>query len=201
MLMLIFGHSSLGTHRVSIGFLTRFHKGTMSVRIVQAPSMVLAANCASTRPLLRTPGRARPMARRLSASCKQSSPGCSHAPRPGMRRRKSTSASGSPVSLVDRTIRTNCSRASVCLQPMQVRTAPVKTEVLPPALTAFFTNCAMPSQKIIADSPWARSFSFYRVGTPHSYSVAASERMSIRQPVSLAARRAFCPSLPMAKDS
>lgn len=26
MKMLIFGHSSLGTHRVSIGFLTRFHK-------------------------------------------------------------------------------------------------------------------------------------------------------------------------------
>ncbi len=34
-----------------------------------------------------------------------------------------------------------------------------------------------------------------------SFSSATSERMSIRQPVSRAARRAFCPSLPMARDS
>ena len=39
------------------------------------------------------------------------------------------------------------------------------------------------------------------VDPPRYFSSATSERMSIRQPVSRAARRAFCPSLPMARDS
>ncbi len=142
--MLIFGHSSLGTHRVSIGFLTRFHKGTMSVRIDWMPSPDKPASWATSSPALVVPGRARPMARRLSANCKQSGLGCSHAPRPGIRRRKSTSASGSPDSLADLASRTSCSRAAVCLQPMQVRTGAVKSGAEPPAFSAFFTNCSMP---------------------------------------------------------
>jgi hypothetical protein len=40
-----------------------------------------------------------------------------------------------------------------------------------------------------------------RKGCQFSLAVAASETMSIRQPVSFAARRAFWPSLPMASDS
>ncbi|GLB66302.1 hypothetical protein AHIS1636_07410 [Arthrobacter mangrovi] len=40
-----------------------------------------------------------------------------------------------------------------------------------------------------------------RIGQGGYWTATASETMSIRQPVSLAARRAFWPSLPMASDS
>ena len=38
-------------------------------------------------------------------------------------------------------------------------------------------------------------------GLPHSAAGASSERMSMRQPVRRAAKRAFCPSLPIASES
>ncbi len=146
MKLLIFGHSSLGTHRVSIGFLTRFHKGTM--RFVSSwPAIRDRPFCAnaSTSLTLVTPGRALPTARRLIASFQHSILGCSQAPLPGIRRRTSTSASVSPELLMDLTSRTSCNRASVFLQPIQVRTASLVLAASLDAAATFSTNSAVPS--------------------------------------------------------
>ena len=46
-----------------------------------------------------------------------------------------------------------------------------------------------------------RSLSLWTTPPGNGQDGAVSERMSIRQPVSRAASRAFCPSRPMASDS
>ena len=57
---------------------------------------------------------------------------------------------------------------------------------------------------VVVDPPRYFSSATYGavdVDPPRYFSSATSDLMSIRQPVSRAARRAFCPSLPMARDS
>lgn len=146
MKLLIFGHSSLGTHRVSIGFLTRFHKGTIRFvdRGMPWAGKPFCAN-ASTSLTSVTPGRALPMARRLIASFQHSGLGCSQAPLPGIRRLTSTSASVSPELLVHLTSRTSCNRAPASLHPIHVRTALSASAASLCAATAFFANFAAPS--------------------------------------------------------
>lgn len=146
MKLLIVGHSSLGTHRVSIGFLTRFHIGTNRFVIyVVSPCSRLFCTKLSTSLMVVTPGRALPMARRLIASFQQSGWGCSHAPLPGIRRNTSTNASSSPELLVERTTRTNCNRSAFFLHPIHVRTVWLASAVSNSSATAFFANCAVPS--------------------------------------------------------
>ena len=146
MKLLIFGHSSLGTHRVSIGFLTRFHKrDNWFVCTYSAESGKFFCANTSTSDSFVTPGRALPTARRLIASFQQSGLGCSHAPRPGMRRATSTNASVSPEALVDLTKRTSWIRSDVPRHPIHVRTAFLASVASLCAATAFLTNSAVPS--------------------------------------------------------
>lgn len=93
-----------------------------------------------------TPGRALPTARRLIAKFQHSRLGCSHAPRPGMRRATSTNASNSPEALRDLTRRTSWSRSEVFRHPMHVRTANLESVASLCAATAFSVNSAMPSR-------------------------------------------------------
>jgi hypothetical protein len=63
--------------------------------------------------------RARPNARRFTASARHFSLGCSHAPRPAIRRRSSTTTADEP--LPPETSRSNSDREPFCRHPMQVR--------------------------------------------------------------------------------
>ncbi len=169
MKLLIVGHSSLGTHRVSIGFLTRFHIGTNRfVNYVVSPWSKLFCAKLSTSPVAVTPGRALPMARRLIANVQQSGLGCSHAPLPGIRRNTSTNASSSPELLVERTTRTNCNRSAFFLHPMHVRTAGLASAASGCAATAFSANRALPSSISGSGHFQARFILFYRAVWPQA---------------------------------
>lgn len=65
------------------------------------------------------PLRARPNARRLTARARHDSLGCSHAPRPAIRRRSSTRTAVEP--LPSATSRSNSDRGPFFRHPMQVR--------------------------------------------------------------------------------
>lgn len=160
-----------------------------------------SASSASASATPRAPGRARVIALRLSASFKQSWLGCSHAPLPGRRDCQSTTTSGFPSAAIELTSRTRRDRESLCLHAMQVRTGGKITAAEAVVFLDFTTNAIMPNTHTTG-SPQARSHLVYRLPPPLSdsarrfereaaYCAAASETMSMRQPVSLAAKRAF----------
>ena len=118
--VVIVAHSSLGTHRVSISFLTRFQVGRLLLRPPGCPRLrVPAVIRRSTSAVPAAPLRARPNARRLTASARHFSLGCSHAPRPAIRRRSSTTTADEPPASA--TSRSNSDRDPFCRHPMQVR--------------------------------------------------------------------------------
>ena len=149
MKLLIFGHSSLGTHRVSIGFLTRFHKRDNEVRSTwfAKSGKPLSANSSTSRTLV-TPGRALPMARRLIANVQHAGSGCNQAPLPGKRRPTSTNASISPELLMNLTSRISFSRSPTFLHPIHVRTASLVSVTSLGVVTALITNSAVPSSVV-----------------------------------------------------
>jgi hypothetical protein len=125
--VVIVTHSSLGTHRVSIRFLTRFQVWTVGVAATGAastfgPDMI---QC-STAVVPAAPFRARPNARRLIARARHDWLGCSQAPRPAIRRRSSTRTAVDP--LPSATSRSNCDRGPFFRQPMQVRSGRLPVE-------------------------------------------------------------------------
>ena len=96
--VVIVTHSSLGTHRVSISFLTRFQVGRLLLRPPECPQAgVPAVIRRSTAAVPAVPARALPKARRLIANARHVSLGCSHAPRPAIRRRSSTMTADEPL--------------------------------------------------------------------------------------------------------
>lgn len=118
--VVIVAHSSLGTHRVSISFLTRFQVGRfVAAATGVSTAFVPAVIRRSTAAVSVVPGRARPNARRLIASARHVSLKCSHAPRPAIRRRSSTTTAVEP--LPSATSRSNSDRGPFFRHPMQVR--------------------------------------------------------------------------------
>lgn len=178
------------------------------------------------------PRRARPNARRLSARARHDSLGCSHAPRPAIRRRPSTRTADDP--LPPATSRSNSVCGPFFRQPMQVRSGRfplvgvAATVIVLTFISAGPRNpCAAVAERAregallpavrrgpIYSSPfgpfcpnpwpatvWQATWDGALKVLQFSFGAAASETMSIRQPVSLAARRAFWPSLPIARES
>lgn len=195
----------------------------MPARIRRSTSWVPAA-----------PLRARPNARRLTASARHFSLGCSHAPLPAIRRRSSTTTADDPPAPA--TSRSNWDRGPFFRHPMQVRsgwfprccTAATTSNFLPICTCrgsggrhgtgTAEANGHRPLGAVVSilapSAPLPRNDAGGRrppgpgsgAGTRPRRSYlprlsTASETMSIRQPVSLAASRAFWPSLPMARDS
>ena len=115
------GSSSLGTHRVPIGFLPAFVLDGPAVGAGGAfgAEAACAARCSRTGATSGDPLRrsARPKARRRSARLTQAGSGWIQAPRPGIRARESTTRSPS----VDATTRRSCARGAAVRQPTQVR--------------------------------------------------------------------------------
>jgi hypothetical protein len=117
--------------------------------------------------------------------------GCNHAPLPGSRRRGSGCSTPSTA-----TMRSKSTDDSLVRQPTQVRVGPVGP-VGSVMATEFDERADMPVYRL-AD----RLVDAMISGQAQDGSAgAASLRMSIRHPVSRAANRAFCPSLPMANDN
>ena len=118
--VVIVAHSSLGTHRVSISFLTRFQVGRLLLQPPECPRLAcLPLSGVRRRRFRLRPLRARPNARRLTARARHVSLGCSHAPRPAIRRRSSTMTAEEP--LPSATSRSNSDRGPFFRHPMQVR--------------------------------------------------------------------------------
>jgi len=133
--------------------------------------------------------KARGNALRRTARSKHSVAGCRCAPRPGARR----SGSGRTVRLPgppDTVIRSKSAGLDRFRHPMQVR-----SRALPGRASALFVTGTSGCGCDSVDRPRDQS-TFSGSGV-----TSVSGRMSIRQPVSRAARRAFCPSLPIASDS
>jgi hypothetical protein len=82
-----------------------------------APAPALIRRSTSAVPV--APLRARPNARRLTARARHDSLGCSHAPRPAIRRRSSTRTADEP--LASATSRRSSDRGPFFRHPMQVR--------------------------------------------------------------------------------
>ncbi len=162
--------------------------------------------------------KARGNARRRTASSRQAGVGCTYAPRPGSVPRRS-GTQRSPVSAT----RSKPSRAERCRHPTHVRSGQGRAHVRPDTIdsTSPYPPCSGRGRSrcsgargapVITTPPGTtahRPAAFpvaVRPGRPGqspaaSGSGSVSERMSMRQPVSRAASRAFCPSLPMANDS
>ena len=160
----------------------------------------------SGEPVMRS---ARTNARRRIAASRHSCSGCSQAPRPGSFLAGSTVTAQWPFPPTA-TTRSSSTASSRFRQPTHVRTGPsgrlcgeaevsrwitAESTVRVLAKRNGSTWSCVPAQRSRI-APWAASWlgSGFPVG-------AASLRMSIRQPVSLAASRAFWPSLPIASDS
>jgi hypothetical protein len=153
---------------------------------------------------------ARENTRRRRASSKHARLGCRYAPRPGCRAWGSGTIP-SPAT----TRRSKLDFAARALHPTQVRTGffPVSGGSAS-AVIAFLVysvaKAGAPSEVRVrgmptyapADSAVFASGVDGRCGGAEGRSAGSpSERMSIRQPVSRAASRAFCPSLPIASES
>ena len=133
--------------------------------------------------------KARGNARRRSARSRHSGTGCRCAPRPGsVPRGSGTQASPTAVT------RSRSRLATRSRHPTQVRSGHDRPRVRPD------TSKSTPLMVITSNPLPGRG----RVGAQFSSrvpSASTSGRMSIRQPVSRAASRAFWPSLPIASDS
>ncbi len=154
---------------------------------------------------------ARGNARRRTASSRQSGVGCRYAPRPGSVPRRS-GTQRSPCA----TTRSRSFLAERRRHPTQVRSGQARVRVRPDT-----SDSTSPSARPRRGAGWR--WSLQRAGgRPYSGSAgtspggphaslaersgraccsAVSGRMSMRQPVRRAASRAFCPSLPMARES
>jgi hypothetical protein len=121
---------------------------------------------------------ARPKARRRTARSTQSRVGCTHAPRPGAEPEGSGTSPSPPATTLSR-----AERSSRARQPRQVR----RGSILP---RLSFLHRATIHRGV--RSRLRRAGQSFRI---------ESGWMSIRAPVSFAARRAFWPSLPMASES
>ena len=154
---------------------------------------------------------ARPKARRRIAAARHRLSGCNHAPRPGSAPVVSTVTADWPFPVGTDTIRSSSTANSRFRQPMHVRTG---AERAPAAgISRWITGQST--------SPWRcrrTSLGTHGLRSPPpgvsgaepgvecgvsgpASGVAASLRISIRQPVNRAANRAFCPSLPIARES
>ena len=167
---------------------------------VLLPGAPSAAKCSRTAvvsgaPVIRS---ARPKARRRIAARRHCWLGCSQAPRPGRLPTVSTTTAYSPFPLDTAATRSSSTASSRLRHPTHVRTGPA--DPIGPG-----RRCAEAevSRWITAQSTVSlaglRNRRGYFPGWP--WATSASLRMSIRQPVSRAASRAFCPSLPIASDS
>ena len=167
---------------------------------VPLPGWVSPAKCSTTAEVSGVPvmRNARPKACRRIAAVRQRSSGCSQAPRPGRQPVVSTEMAMWPGPAGTATIRSSSTANSRFRQPMHIRTG--------------VRGCAAgPSRWITAQSTVTTGqfrtslWDYSRAappGEPGAVSAAsASLRMSMRQPVRRAASRAFCPSLPIARDS
>ena len=149
---------------------------------------------------------ARPNARRRRAWSRQSPVGCSHAPRPGRRCRGSGTSRDCP-GLVR--LRDHSQECRPAIRPATSHTRPGRL----PARCGGRAGAAgrSPVRSVPTSLPRpAYGVRHRRLRTAlgrleaparRARRAAVSGRMSMRQPVSLAARRAFCPSLPMARES
>ncbi len=152
---------------------------------------------------------ARANARRRIAASRHSCSGCNQAPRPGSFLAGSTVTAQLPFPPTA-TTRSSSTANSRFRQPTHVRTGPSGRLCGEAEVSRWIT--AESTVRVLAKrngSTWAcvpaqwslvapRAASWLGSGFPAG---AASLRMSIRQPVSLAASRAFWPSLPIARDS
>jgi hypothetical protein len=172
-----------------------------------------ASGAVSSEPETRS---ARENTRRRCASSKHARLGCRYAPLPGCR------AWGSgTMPFPATTRRSKLDFAARALHPTQVRTGffPVSGSSTRAVIAYLVYRVAMsgvPGEVRVPGSSRPRDYASAEASAalaPSAVSAveargagaeaptAPSERMSIRQPVSRAASRAFCPSLPMASDS
>lgn len=148
-------------------------------------------------------------ARRRTAVSIQTRAGCTYAPRPGSVPRGSGAHSPSI-----NTVRSRSCLAARSRQPTQVRSGQARACVRPDTVKSTSPHRPHPFgagiewlRASITARSLRRSLTCGRKGVtlpgPSGYSPACSVsgRMSIRQPVRRAARRAFWPSLPIASDS
>lgn len=163
--------------------------------------------------------KARWNARRRTARSTQVSVGCTYAPRPGSVPRRSGTHRPSII-----TTRSRSRFATRSRHPTQVRSGHARTRVRPDTFksTSPYTTappgvwpsslgrigCRSGPEPLPGRSrPRPRPVQACSAARPGSRSRSASAgagvsgRMSIRQPVSRAASRAFCPSFPIASDS
>ena len=161
----------------------------------------------SGEPVMRS---ARANARRRIAASRHCGSGCNHAPRPGSFLAVSTVTAHVPFPPSTATTRSSSTASSRFRQPMQVRTGPSGRRCIRAEVSRWIT--AESTVRVLAKrngSTWACVPAQWSLVAPRAASWlgsgfaagAASLRMSIRQPVSLAASRAFWPSLPIARDS
>ena len=168
---------------------------------IPLPGWVSFAKCSTTAevsgvPVIRS---ARTKACRRIAADRQRLSGCSQAPRPGREHVVSTETADWPISVGTATIRSSSTANSRFRQPMHMRTGAVRICAAGPSrwITAQSTVNTGSSEPRPAD--YSRPAP---PGAPGAASAASTSlRMSMRQPVRRAARRAFCPSLPIASDS
>ena len=167
--------------------------------------------------------RARPNALRRTAISKQPGTGCNHAPRPGIRclgSGRSATGEDSPASLsVAATTRNSADQLSVPRHPTQVRDGSARSPVrsathestasgarraprAPTHRCRSAAACGVTPEEVCRPAREAHGIrQFGEPCEPCGAAASVSGRMSMRHPVSLAARRAFWPSLPMARLS
>jgi hypothetical protein len=156
---------------------------------------------------------ARAKARRRIAACRHRWMGCNHAPRPGRLPAVSTVTAFSPFPFDTATTRSSSTANSRFRQPTHVRTGPSVLRCAEAEDSRWITaQSTVTAARLRTTRRTARNGSgrgYRSWATPCaapgcaglSGVGAASLRISMRQPVSRAANRAFCPSLPIASDS
>ena len=167
----------------------------------------MALKCSTTadvsgEPVMRN---ARPKARRRTAACRHCWSGCSHAPRPGRLPAGSTVTAHSPSPIDTATTRSSSTASSRLRHPMHVRTGPPMRRCVEAEVSRWITAQSTVIARALRTTHQARPASYRSWATsgpdwPSGW-LGASLRMSMRQPVSRAASRAFCPSLPIASES
>jgi hypothetical protein len=186
----------------------------LSPGVPTASALLPALTCSTTavmsgEPVMRS---ARANARRRIAASRHCWSGCNQAPRPGSFLAKSTVTAHSPFPPTA-TTRSSSTASSRFRQPTHVRTGPTGLSGLRPCAEAevsrWITAQSTVTVPAIRNGCAGRCWDYRSCTAPcvasgfgsGLFAGTASLRMSIRQPVSRAASRAFWPSLPIASDS